>query len=88
MSVRADSVSLLLRTAFFGQTSGLAAGREMGIYTRDMLRRSGDASLLEGFLFSHGDGSKRLRPAKRSGQPTMEGVATTDSGQADHVWKS
>lgn len=38
--------------------------------------------------FSHGDGSKRLRPAKRSGQPAMEGVATTDSGQADHVWTS
>lgn len=89
MSVRADSVSLLLRTAFFGQTSGLAAeGRDGYIHTRDMLWRSGDASLLEGFLFSHGDGSKRLRPAKRSGQPAMEGVATTDSGQADHVWTS
>ena len=55
---------------------------------RDMLRRFADPSLLEGFFFSHGDGSKRLRPAKRSGQPAMEGVATTDSGQADHVWTS
>ena len=54
-----------------------------GIDIIDMLRRFGDPSLL-GLSFLHSDGSKRLRPAKRSGQPAMEGVATTDSGQADH----